>query len=82
MLALEFTQQIYGFVIAVLNIVPQHCNYLCDKVDGVKAFRQKPDHHKDNRALAHTTMVETNVYQTGTTLDDLAILLGSQASTN
>ena len=61
MLALEFTQQIYGFVIAVLNIVPQHCNYLCDKVDGVKAFRQKPDHHKDNRALAHTTLIETNV---------------------
>jgi hypothetical protein len=82
MLALEFTQQIYGFVIAVLNIVPQHYSYLFNKADGVKSFRQKPDHHKDNRALAHTTLDETNVYQTGTTLDDLAILLGNWGARN
>ena len=80
MLALRITQPTYGFVIAVLNTVPQHYSYLFNKAVGVKSFRQKPDHHKDNRALAHTTMVETNVYQTGTTLDDLAILPGSQLS--
>ena len=68
MLALEFTQPTYGFVIAVLNTVPQHYSYLFNKAVGVKSFRQKPSRHEDNRALAHTTLDETNVYQTGTTL--------------